>query len=146
MYSGQTSQSSSNAALLVGNITSGGVTNTNWAIYMGLPTNAGDIAFYASDGTTYQISGLGGGTVNNSTWNHIAVTRSGSAFYMFINGVQTGSTGSWAGAISSTARPLYVGYNTSSAYYNGYIDDLRITKGVARYTSTFTPPTAAAVQ
>lgn len=142
MYSAQTNASSTNPALLVGHVTSGGATNTNWGIYLGFPTLAGNIAFYASDGTTFQVA-LGSSVtlVNNSAWNHIAVTRSGSSFYMFINGTQA-ATATWAGTISSTSRPLAIGFNTTSQYYNGYISNLRLVKGTALYTAAFTPPTA----
>ena len=134
------SSATASASLIMGHITSGGVANTNWAIYKDLPS-AGNIGFYASDGTTYQINGLGGGSVNNSSWHHIAVTRSGSSFRVFVDGTQVGSTGTWAGTIQTVGYPFKIGYNGSSDYFNGYISNLRMVKGGALYTSNFTPST-----
>ena len=83
------------------------------------------------------------------TWYHIAVTRSGSTFYLFINGTSQAVTTSFYGsatsssAIGDTTTPLYVGAFSDGTYlFNGYIDDLRITKGAARYIGNFTPPIA----
>jgi hypothetical protein len=130
-------------ALLVGVVTSGGATTTNWALFKDAPTQ-GYIIFYASDGTTYQVNGIGGAaTLNDGNWHHVAVTRANSVFRVFVDGIQTGTTATWTGSISSTARPLKVGYNGSSEYLNGYIDDLRVTKGIARYIANFTPPQQA---
>jgi hypothetical protein len=80
-------------------------------------------------------------TINQSQWYHFAVVRSGTTTTFYVDGVatitvtsdSTNYTGSYIGlgAIYSTAVPL-----------NGYIDDLRITKGIARYTSNFTPQTS----
>jgi hypothetical protein len=85
-------------------------------------------------------------TLSSSVWYHVAVTRSGSTFRLFVNGVQE-ATYSNAGTIDSGST-AYIALGdtptaTASEEFNGYIDDLRITKGVARYTANFTPPTAA---
>ena len=79
-----------------------------------------------------------------NTWYHLAITRSGNDFRLFIDGTQA-DTATESGAVSNLGRPLNIGaYDASNAYtLDGYIDDLRITKGVARYTSNFTAPTAA---
>lgn len=75
-------------------------------------------------------------------WNHIAVTRSGSSWRLFLNGAQVASTTQSVTVISNTTS-LYVG---GEPFYNqmftGYISNLRIIKGTALYTSAFTPPTA----
>jgi Concanavalin A-like lectin/glucanases superfamily/Putative Ig domain len=117
---------------------------------LGTAQGVGCIESYNASGTMYvDISGAGGpisftaSTLLNSTWNHYAITRSGTSLKAFVNGTQVGTTAtnstnlnlaattqSWIGAISASA-----------GNFNGYIDDLRITKGVARYTSNFTPPT-----
>jgi hypothetical protein len=95
--------------------------------------------------TTYTFSG----TFNTGTWYHVALSRSGSNLRCFQNGVQIGSTTTVSGSWPAATRPLYVAYNDDNSRFgitsgfNGYIDDLRITKGYARYTSNFTPPTAA---
>jgi len=80
-----------------------------------------------------------------STWIHVAVSRSGNTTRMFINGIQEGATYIASYTVAASANPIYVGssfFAPSTNTITGYIDDLRITKGVARYTSNFTPPTA----
>jgi hypothetical protein len=81
--------------------------------------------------------------ISTGVWTHIALTRNGTSTRLFINGTQSGST-----ATDSTGYglgALWIGANASggSNYLNGFIDDLRVTKGYARYTTTFTPPTSA---
>jgi len=79
-------------------------------------------------------------TVNNSTWHHVAICRSGSTYSIFFNGILTAS-GTPSGGFDFRTN-VRIGINGSSYSFNGYIDDLRITKGVARYAGNFTPPTA----
>jgi hypothetical protein len=82
------------------------------------------------------------GTITANVWQHVAATRSGNSWRLFINGTQVGSTGT-----NSTSYSAQYGCCIGTSYYNeyyaGYIDDIRVTKGVARYTATFTPPTSA---
>jgi hypothetical protein len=83
-------------------------------------------------------------TIN--TWYHLAVARSGTSTKMFIDGTQVGSTYSDSNDYKANdyARIGSASDNPSGLnYFNGYIDDLRITNGLARYTSAFTPPPAA---
>jgi len=89
-----------------------------------------------------------GSALNTSTWYHVAVCRASGSTKMFINGTQAGSTYTDSNNYGTTA-PLGIGTYWSagspvtSSTLNGYIDDLRITKGYARYTANFTAPTAA---
>jgi hypothetical protein len=86
------------------------------------------------------------------TWYHVAwVKESASVGKLYINGTMEGSTTSYADHTPSTSHYMVIGTNYDTNYGNwyygddmyGYIDDYRITKGVARYTSNFTPPTTA---
>lgn len=80
----------------------------------------------------------------NGVWYHIAWSRSGSTNRLFVDGTQIGGDINNAQNYASTAA-LYIGRlgALDAQYFNGYMDDLRITKGTARYTTGFTPPTAA---
>jgi hypothetical protein len=76
------------------------------------------------------------------TWYHLAVVRSDDDITMYVNGVSIG-TDIYATAITS-ANALYIGYDiTSQTIFDGYIDELRISKGIARWTAGFSVPTAA---
>jgi hypothetical protein len=87
------------------------------------------------------------GVWSNSQWNHLAVVRSGATVYIYVNGVSVASGAAATYVETTTVKPITLGrnYQTASIYYNGYIDDFRVTKGYARYPSgtTFTPPAAA---
>ena len=89
-----------------------------------------------------------GGTVTTNTWHHIAVTRdSGSTARIFLNGavVNTPISVTTNFQTKPIDRPV-IGvnaYDVSSQIFTGYINGLRITNGVARYTANFPLPTAA---
>jgi hypothetical protein len=82
-------------------------------------------------------------SVVNGIWYHLAVTRQGSTFRMFVNGALESTYTSTASLDASTSGYIGVGGSTSGQNPNGYLDDVRITKGYARYTANFTPPTTA---
>lgn len=90
------------------------------------------------------FAGAGGeemGAVTTDAWQHLAVARSGNSARMFINGTQIGSTLSNSTNLADNA--LKIGYYYDPGYsLSGFVDEFRVTKGVARYTANFTPPTA----
>ena len=81
---------------------------------------------------------------NDSTWKYIAVTRSGTTFRLFVNGVLEASLTSSASVDGGVAAQLTLGNSgvSGDSSWTGYLDDLRITKGYARYTANFTAPTS----
>ncbi len=102
----------------------------------------------------FNASGLyWGGISNNVTanfppinqWAHVAGSRQGNTIRLFINGIQTASgTISSTSTLGTTTGVPFIGRRGEGFYpWLGYIDDLRITKGAALYTSNFTPPASA---
>ena len=85
---------------------------------------------------------LTGATASAGTWYHVAVSRSETTMRFFVNGTQVGSTFTNSQSYDLSTTNLNIGGQSSSNYLNGNIDDLRITKGIARYTANFAPPSA----
>ena len=79
-------------------------------------------------------------TLITNQWYHVAFVRSSSTVTPYLDGVSS-SSASDANTYSFSSTLLRIGAYWGGDF-NGYIDDLRITKGVARYTANFTPPTA----
>lgn len=82
----------------------------------------------------------GGFSLN--TWIYVAIVRQGSTWYRFFNGTLF-DTASNSNDFTGTDFKIGGSPHGNVGYINGYIDDFRITVGVARYTANFTPPTAA---
>ena len=120
--------------------------NASWyaAIRFGYEIAGAISLLMSTNGTTWNINlGSGLGTLTLNTWQHMAVSKSGTSVRVFLNGVQQGSTQTLSSATLMTGTNNWIGYlNAPSAQYvNGYISNWRLTK-TALYTSAFTPPTA----
>ena len=131
-------------------ITNYGTGNGGWAVYINNDSpNQLYWWHYNGSGWVYLNHTQGTRTtITLDTWHHVAVTRNGNTWRLFLNGVQedtiTDSNNITAsnGAVSSGLR---LGTINAGLQYplHGYIDDVRITNGDSRYTSNFTPPTTA---
>jgi hypothetical protein len=101
-----------------------------------------------TDGTNTTVVTISNSwTQSGGTWFHFACTRDGAGdVRMFIDGTQIGTTQARNVTIFDSNQPLWIGAIVSSTPGNdwdGWMDELRITKGVARYTANFTAPAAA---
>lgn len=87
----------------------------------------------------YNSTGVATGpNVTLNAWNHLAVSRSGTTIRVFTNGVSGTAATPYTDTFTSSG--LWVGSNNAGGQtFTGYIDDLRITRGFARYTANFTP-------
>ena len=120
--------------------------NSTSAVYFGT-TYIGHLMLIGTAGalaTTVEGSSLPAGTVSvGSGYDHIAVVMTAANYAtVYVNGVATGaatlcSRSSWIGTT------FYIGGTQYGASFGGEIDEFRVTKGVARYTSNFTPSLAA---
>jgi len=80
--------------------------------------------------------------LTNNTWIHVAATRASGTLRLFQDGTSVASAANTVN-FTNSGNGIYIGSSSLGTAMNGYIDDLRITKGYARYTANFTPPTAA---
>jgi len=97
--------------------------------------------FYSSNnGSSWDnVSGLTIGVIPVNTWTHLAVTRLNGTVYTWLNGIQQNSV-SGSGNITNTGNVRIGCYGAGTGeFWNGYIQDLRIYNGVAKYTTNFIP-------
>jgi hypothetical protein len=109
-------------------------TTNTWQILFDV--NGTKIAWFNGANTTFTLTSTN--TISNSAWTHIAFVRSGTTLTVYLNGVPNGSA-TLSTNYSSTTN-LFIGHTPellAGRYLNGYLDDFRITKGVARYTADF---------
>lgn len=128
-----------------GNVFGIGNGTPNCTVYIGTGGSSSQKLVCNIAGTIFGTSSV----IPLNSWTHVALTRnvstgSHNAFYFFVNGVLiaanslTTNPSTEFGIASSGVGDR----NTSSGKYAGYIDDMRYTIGVNRYTATFTPPAA----
>ena len=100
---------------------------------------------YSTAGSSWDVNNIGS-VIPLNTWVHVAVVRSGTNLYYYINGIQTIiSTALGTSYLYDTSSGRYIGSVASSYNLSGYLEDFRITNGSARYTSNFISPTTVLV-
>ena len=105
--------------------------------------NSGNVLSVNLSGDGADITGTN--ALSAGQWYHVALSGSSGSYKLFLNGTQEGST--YTGSLGGGSSTYQIGafYWSGSLYgpLNGYLDDMRFTAGLARYTSNFTPPTTA---
>lgn len=130
---------------------------TDWSVgidYSSVSTNQKIGIWASSNGTGWNLinadsggNGIGVTTITQNAWNHIAYVRYGTTWMLFVNGNRdlnlTGISGTIVNRATSQ-KSIGSWWSTGSmSQAFGYMDDFRITKGIARYVQNFTPPTSA---
>jgi sulfur transfer complex TusBCD TusB component (DsrH family) len=93
-------------------------------------------------GGSYDASVATTQTMTTGAWYHVAVVRNGSSLYLFQEGVQVNTTHNISTiTINNSNKVVHIGRDDwGNRDYSGWIDEFRISKGIARWTANFTPP------
>jgi|TARA_B110000908_G_scaffold46871_1_gene57129 hypothetical protein len=127
-------------------ITNVGVTNYLFDFRGGAATDVAPVLYVNSSAQlkyySYNADRINGPTLLVNTWYHIAVSRSAGTTKLFVNGTSQGTP--WVAATDyGSAKPLVIGATWEGAsFYNGRIDEFRVTKGLARFDANFVAPTS----
>jgi len=117
-------------------------TDANNMFYVSLEATERIFLTIASAGSAVVL--VGSTALDYNTWYHIAIVENGNNYYVFVNGSLSGSLTDTDRPADYTGASVYIGSNaTPGSYFTGHLDEFRISKGVARWTSAFTPSAAA---
>jgi hypothetical protein len=109
--------------------------NQGWAFKV---NGSRKLAFQMFGATNYTFTSTR--TIRSNSWVHVAVTRAANTVKLFVDGTKSSSDTVASGVPSAQNLRIGLGTNSKDAFV-GYMDELRITKGVARYTDSFYLPT-----
>lgn len=114
---------------------------------MGIAPNGTVGGLVASSSTAWGVNASTTSTVSLNTWTHLALVRNGSDVSLYVNGTKNTLTTTASFSVYKDTAPVLIGLSGTTGiypyYFAGNIDEVRITKGVARYTASFTPPSQA---
>ena len=113
-------------------------TNYSWNI---MHQHGSGILWYVLEASSAIVVAQGG-EITDTNWHHVAVTKLGNRYDVWLDGVSVANTTDTS-EMSEYAATLQIGRWGQANYFDGWIDDVRIIKGKALYTSDFPVPTVA---
>jgi len=129
---------------LGGNGTGGSWSANNWVIATSTPGNVNKFCLGVNNTSSDLLASTS--TFNNNQWMHVAITRSGSSWALFVNGVRESTATNSASLDGGVSKPINLGFSNLSgdSYWAGYISNFRVVIGSAVYSpasTTITVPT-----
>lgn len=128
--------SSGSIPVLCGNMTFNSLTDY-WSFG---PNSSGQVMFYYYNGAQNRVTSTA--TLSTGVWTHVAMVNDAGTIRFFVGGTASGSAAISGTPQSSSGVTMLIGQGNNTNI-DGNVDDFRITKGTARYTANFTPPTSA---
>jgi hypothetical protein len=118
----------------------GSTTDGGDGLSIGFATDSSGKIRVIWDNTEKIVSGT---AITNLTWTHVAVVRSGNTVTVYRGGTADGTDDCTGDTIASSGAGIVIGRlatNADDYYFTGHVDEIRVSKGIARWTSNFTPP------
>jgi len=140
-----TSTAGTNPNIMCNNSGSGSFVSGQWSLHAPHAIYANKYSLWVASFSTGAALLVSTSNIATNTWTHIGVVRNGNAWALYLNGVSEASATHSGILDNGTSNPQYIGYQPnveSGRYITGYISNLRLVKGTAVYTTTFTPPTS----
>ena len=110
------------------------------------PAPAGNYRWYfleTEGGVNNVIKTWEDNSVTTGVWYHVAFVKNGSTWKVFRDGTAVGTSLTYSTSIADFGGTVYLGtYDTSQYFLDGWLEEFRVSKGIARWTSDFTPPSA----
>ena len=119
---------------------SAGSTTLSWVMILSNNANRYLRGLISSTGSGVDFDLISSTSLGLNQWNHCAFVRNGSTFTLYLNGVSVASTTD-SDSLFNATNSLTIGASSAGSQpFNGFLQDLRIYKGIAKYTANFTPP------
>lgn len=130
------------SSLATGNIFSKRASGAVFAGIVLYVQSGGEIGALATfNGSSWGVNLLSSAVLNTDTWEHIAFVRSGNSWTVYHEGTSVASTTASGTVPNNTASASIAGVSNGNFTLACWLDEFRLTKGTARYTTNFTPPT-----
>ncbi|MFA6972677.1 MAG: LamG domain-containing protein [Gallionella sp.] len=118
-----------------------GVNDSNFWIFH-LQNSVGTIylGFAQKETGSWTVDVNAAWTPSYNTWYHVAVSKASNVYRFFVDGTQVSTDQTDTTPIASIGSNAVVGYDVTHSPFNGWIDEFRLSTGIARWTANFTPP------
>lgn len=80
-------------------------------------------------------------TLSTNTWQHVCIVRYNGTLKFYVDGVEAGGSFSFSTNLTTEIAVIGRALPENASYFSGHMDEIRVSKGIARWTSNFTPPT-----
>jgi hypothetical protein len=118
-----------------------GILSQNNAGYFRIAMITGSKIYWDCNAGSAERWALSGNTViANNAWTHVACIRYGNVQTIYVGGVAQAATGAYAGSLDNLTDPFNIGYDAAFGTLSCWLDEIRVSKGIARWTANFTPP------